>query len=327
MGRTKRQSAKVWLRRHLPLPANPPVRHHHPIRRHGWARRMTLTAAGAFLLSVALLAHVRPGQAYAYSTQIQDPQSGIIIHLWDLVPRIAIAHGDGGNIDLGNLDPHQTYEVMVSTSNASIVGIGDCLGVSEWTTFTGSPSRRLWFAIRGCAQGQATVTIQVFPAGVNSPAASLAYHVTAFPILSVVAHQRAALERAMASLADVEPVNQNVRNFLAGGIVVQRPFRPILTGFRNSATATSTIVSWHTWWASAPTGGVDIIGYQMRYWPDHDPSRISTVEITDASVWQHRITGLVANTSYNINMRACTNQEDCTAAEWTGDYEFKTLPG
>ncbi|MCY4115214.1 MAG: fibronectin type III domain-containing protein [Chloroflexi bacterium] len=266
-------------------------------------------------------------QAYGYSTQIQDPQSGIIIHLWDLVPDIAIAHGDGGNIDLGNLDPHQTYEVMVSTSNPSIVGIGDCLGASRWTTFRGSPSRSLWFAIRGCAQGQVTVTIEVFPAGVDSPAARLVYPVTAFHIPSVVPHQRAALERAYASLADVEPVNQNVRNFLAGGIVVQRPFRPNLTGFRKSATATATIVSWHTWWASAPTGGVDIIGYQMRYWPDHDPSRISTVEITDGSVWQYRITGLVANTSYKINMRACTNQEDCTAAEQTGDYEFRTPPG
>ena len=288
---------------------------------------MSLGAAGALLLSVALLAHVSPAKAYAYSTQVQDPQSGIIIHLWDLVPRIGISGGDGGNIDLGNLDPHQTYELVVTTSAPSIVGIGDCLGVSEWTTFTGSPSRRFWFAIRGCAQGQATVTIEVFLAGVNSPAASLTHHVTAYPIPSVVPHQRAALERALASLADVEPVNQNWRNFLAGGIVVQRPFAPILTGYRSSATTTMTIVSWHTWWASPPTGGVDIIGYQMRYWPNHDPSRVSTVEITDANAWQYRITGLVPNAWHTINMRACTNQEDCTAAEWTGDYEFKTLPG
>ena len=288
---------------------------------------MTLTAAGAFLLCVALLAHVRPMQANAYSTQIQDPQSGIIIHLRDLVPRVDISIWDGGYIDLGNLDPHQTYELVVSTSHPSIVGIGDCLGASEWTTFTGSPSRRFTFAIRGCAQGQVTITIAVFLAGANSPAASLTYPVTAFLIPSVVAHQRAAFERAMASLADVEPVNQNVRNFLAGGIVVQRPFPPRLYGYRSSATTTTTLVSWANWWASAPTGGVDISGYQMRYWPSHDQSRISTVEITDANVWQYRITGLAANTSYKINMRACTNQEDCTAAEWSRDYELTTPPG
>ena len=288
---------------------------------------MTLGAAGALLLSVALLAHVKPVQGYAYSTQIQDPQSGIIIHLWDLVPRIEISIWDGGNIDLGNLDAHQTYEVMVSTSNPSIVGIGDCLGASEWTTFTGSTSRGLRFAIRGCAQGQATVTIAVFLAGVNSPAASLTYHVTAFPILSVVPHQRAALERAMASLADVEPVNQNVRNFLAGGIVVQRPFPPRLSGYVSTATTTETIASWATWWASAPTGGVDIIGFQMRYWPNHEPSRITTVAIPNPNVWQYRLTGLVPNSWHTINIRACTNQEDCTAAEWSYDYEFKTLPG
>ena len=288
---------------------------------------MTLTAAGAFLLSVALLAHVRPVQAYAYSTQIQDPESGIIIHLWDLVPRIEVTIWDGGTIDLGNLDPHQTYEVLVSTSNPSIVGIGDCLGVSEWTTFTGSPSRGLRFGIRGCAAGQVTVTIQVFLAGVNSPAASLVYHVTAFHIPSVVPHQQAALDRAYASLAEVEPVNQNVRNFLAGGIVVQRPFPPIMLGYRRAATTTSTLVNWATWWASAPTGGVDIIGFQMRYWPNHEPSRITTVEITNGYAWQHRITGLAANTWYTINMRACTNQEDCTAAEWSYDGEFKTPPG
>ena len=215
----------------------------------------------------------------------------------------------------------------MSTSHPSIVGIGDCLGASEWTTFTGSPSRSFRFAIRACTPGQATVTIEVFLAGVNSPAASLTYRVTAIPIPNVVPHQRAARERALAELAEVEPVNQNVRNFLAGGIVVQRPFAPTLTGYRSSATATTTIVSWATWWASAPTGGVDIIGYQMRYWPNHDPSRITTVEIPHATASQERLTGLVANTWYTINMRACTNQEDCTAAEWSHDYEFKTLPG
>ena len=321
MGWTKRQAAMAWLRRHVPPRANPPVRHHRPIWRRDWARRMTLTAAGAFLLSVALLAHVKPVQAYAYSTQIQDPQSGIIIHLWDLVPRIEISIWDGGNIDLGNLDAHQTYEVMVSTSNPSIVGIGDCLGASEWTTFTGSTSRGLRFGIRGCAQGQATVTIAVFLAGVNSPAASLTYHVTAFPILSVVPHQRAALERA----------KKEVRDLLAGGVPllrsVPRPFPPYLFGFVRHATATATTVSWATFWPSRPTGDVEITGFQMRYWPNYEPSNTTTVDFTDANAWQHRITGLEADTWYTINMRACINQEDCTAAEWSSGSQFKTPPG
>ena len=316
MGRTKRHAAVAWLWRHVRLPANPPVRQLHSVRRRDWARRMALGAAGALLLGVALLGHVSPAQA-----------TGIGIRLHDLVSRIGVSFWDGGIIDLSNLDPHQTHEVLVTTSNPSIVGIGDCLGASEWTTFTGSPSRSFWFVMRGCAPGQATVTIQVFLAGAPSAAASLSHHVTTGPFPNVVPHQRAARDRALASLADVEPANQNWRNIVAGGIVVQRPFAPRLFGYVSTATTTETIASWATWWASAPTGGVDIIGYQMRYWPNHEPSRITTVAIPNANVWQYRLTGLVPNSWHTINIRACTNQEDCTAAEWSYDYEFRTLPG
>ena len=277
---------------------------------------MALGAAGALLLGVALLAHVSPAQA-----------SGISIRLLGLATRGTISIWDGANIDLSNLDPHQTYEVVVTTSDPTIVGIGDCLGASEWHTFTGSTFRSLRFAIRACTPGQATVTVQVFLAGANSAAASVSQHVTALPMPSVVPHQRAAAERAVAELADVKPPNQHVRNFLAGGIVVQRPFPPRLSGYVSAATATATIVNWATWWTSPPTGGVDIIGFQIRYWPNNEPSRVTSAAIANPNVWQYRLTGLAANTWYTINMRACTNQEDCTAAEWTGDYEFRTLPG
>ena len=64
--------------------------------------------------------------------------------------------------------------------------------------------------------GPATITIEVFLAGVNSPVASLVHHVTTGPFPNVVPHQQAARERALASLADVEPVNRNVRILLAG---------------------------------------------------------------------------------------------------------------
>ncbi|MCY4115216.1 MAG: fibronectin type III domain-containing protein [Chloroflexi bacterium] len=316
MGRTKRQAATAWLRRHVPLPANPPVRHHHPIGRRGWARRLTLGAAGALLLSVALVGHVSPAQA-----------TGIGIRLSDLVSRIAVSFWDGGIVELSNLDAHQTYEVVVSSSNPRIVGIGDCLAASKWSTFTGSPTRSFWMVIRGCAQGQATVTVEVFQAGAPSAAASLSHHMTTAPFPNVVPHQRAAREQALASLADVELANQHVRNILAGGIVVQRPFAPRLFGYVSTATTTTTIVSWATWWASAPTGGVDIIGYQMRYWPNHDPSRISTVEIANPNLWKYRLTGLVPDAWHTIKMRACTNQAGCTAAEWSYGSQFRTLPG
>ena len=250
------------------------------------------------------------------------PQTAPSIRLSDLVERIEVSIWDGGIIDLSNLDADQTYEVLVSSSSPSIVGIGDCLGASEWTTFTGSTSRSFWFVMRGCTPGNATVTIEVFPGGANSAAASLTHHVTAvsIPIHNVVPHQRAAFERAM----------QEVRDLLArGGPVrpVQRPYPPRLFGYVSSATTTATTVSWATWWATAPTGDVAITGFQMRYWPHYEPSKTTTVEITGAHVWQHRISGLAADTWYAITMRACTNQADCAAAEWSHDYQFKTPPG
>ena len=300
----------TWLRRHVPLPANPPVRHHRPVWRRGWARRMALGAAGAFLLSVALLGHISPAQA-----------TGLNIRLWDLVSRIEVSIWDGGIIDLSNLDADQTYEVVVTSSSPSIVGIGDCLGASEWHTFTGSTSRSLRFVMRGCTPGHATVTIEVRPAGATSAAARLIHHVTTVPIPNVVPHQRAAAERA----------KKEVRDLLAGGVQllrsVQRPFPPRLFGYVSSATTSATTVSWATWWPSAPTGDVEITGFQIRYWPYYEPSEITTFEITDANAWQHRLTGLAAGTWYTINMRTCTNHYGCAAGTWSYDYQFKTPTG
>ena len=320
MGGTKRQAAMAWLRRRVPLPANPPVRHHHPVWRRGWARRMALGAVGAFLLSVALLGHVSAAQANQHGTQSQAPETGLSIRLSDLVSRIEVSIWDGGNIDLSNLDADQTYEVVVTSSSPSIVGIGDCLGASEWHTFTGATSRSLRFVIRGCTPGNATVTIEVFPVGANSAAASLIHHVTTVPIPNVVPHQRAAAERA----------KQAVRDLLAriGQVqTVQRPFPPRLFGYVSSATTTATTVSWTTWWASAPTGDVEITGFQILYWPYYEPSETTTVEITDANAWQHRLTGLAAGTWYTINMRTCTNHYGCAAGTWSPDYWFKTPTG
>ena len=248
------------------------------------------------------------------------PQTPPSIRLSDLVSLLDVSIWDGGVLDLANLDADQTYEVLVSSSNPAVVGIGDCLGPSEWSTITGSTSRSMWFVMRGCALGDATVTAEVRLAGASSAAASLNHHVTTFVVTSVPEFQRDSLERAM----------QEVRDLVARGgpeRPVQRPYPPRLSGYVSSATTTATRVNWATWWATAPTGDVAITGFQMRYWPVYEPSKTTTLEITDANTWQHRITGLSADTWYAITMRACTNQDDCSTAEWSHEYQFKTQPG
>lgn len=250
----------------------------------------------------------------------EAPETLPSIRLWDLVERIEVSIWDGGTIDLANLDADQTYEVLVSSSSPRIVGIGDCLGASEWGTFTGSTALSLRFVVRGCTPGNATVTIEVRPAGANGAVAGVSQHMTTVPIPSVPPHQRASVERA----------EQEVRDLLARGgpeRAVQRPFPPRLFGYVSSATTNATTVSWMTWWASPPTGGVEITGFQMRYWPTYEPSKTTTVEIADANAWQHRITGLAADTWYRVTMRACTNQDDCSTAEWSHHYGFKTPQG
>ena len=251
----------------------------------------------------------------------QAPGTGPSIRLSGLVARNTVSIWDGGTIDLSNLDADQTYELVVSSTSPSILGIGDCLGASEWTTFTGSTTRSFWFVIRGCSPGTATVTVEVFPVGANSSTPSLIHHVTVDPIPDWVwAQQRASAEEAMQAVRDAFARAAQVRPGL-------RPFPPRLFGYVSSATATATTVSWATWWATAPTDDVAITSYQMRYWPNSDPSRTTTVEITGANAWQHRLTGLAPDTWYTIQMRACTNQEDCATAEWSFDYQFKTQPG
>ena len=247
----------------------------------------------------------------------QTPQTRPSIRLSNLVPQGEVSIWDGAEIALSNLDADQTYEVMVSSSNPSVVGIGDCLGPSEWTTLTGSTSRILWFVVRGCAVGTATVTIQVRLAGATSVAASVSQQRATVPIPSVPDFQRASVERA----------EQEVRDLLArGGPVrpLQRPYPPRLT--YSDKTPTAITLYWAAWWATAPTGDVEITGFQMRYWPTYEPSGTTTVEFTDANAWQHRLTGLAADTWYRVQMRACTNQDDCAEAPWSHHTAFKTRP-
>ena len=167
---------------------------------------------------------------------------------------------DRGTIDLSNLDAERTYEVLLSSSNPSIVGIGDCLGASEWTTLTGSASRSMWFFMRGCAAGSATVTIAVRPAGANSAAASVSQQVTVLPIPGYVRAE---------SAESAEEATQSVRDAVARAAQVRsmpRPFPPRLLGHPSSPTT----VTWATWWASPPTGDLAITGYQVRYWDRSD---------------------------------------------------------
>ena len=252
--------------------------------------------------------------------QSQAPEILPEIRLRGLVGLLTVSIWDRSTIDLSNLDADQIYEVGVTSSGPSIVGIGDCLGASQWTTITGLTTRSLWFVVRGCTLGTATVTVEVRPRGADSAAASVSQQVTTDPIPSVPPHQQASVERA----------KQEVRDILAGGgpvWLVQRPYPPRLFGHVSSATATATTVNWVTWWATGPTRDVEISGFQMRYWPKNEPSRATTVEITGANVWQHRLTGLAPDTWYRITMRACTNQDDCSTAEWSYEYQFKTQPG
>ena len=250
----------------------------------------------------------------------QTPQTPPGIRLWDLVSRITVSYLDGGTLDLSNLDADQTYEVLVSSSSPRIVGIGDCLGASEWGTFTGSASLSLRFVMRGCTVGDATVTVEVRPAGADSAAASVSHHVTVEPIPDFVwERHRASAEEDMQSVRDAFARAAQVRP-------AQRPFPPRLFGYVSSATKTATTVSWATWWATPPTGGVAITGFQMRYWPHTEPSKATTLEITDPNAWQLRLTGLAADTWYTMTMRACTNRDDCSTAEWSYEYGFTTLP-
>ncbi len=249
----------------------------------------------------------------------QAPATVPDIRLSDLVDRITVSIVDRGTIDLSNLDAERTYEVLLSSGNPSIVGIGDCLGASEWTTITGSTTRSLWFFMRGCAPGSATVTIAVRPAGANSAAASVSQQVTVLPIPGYVRRESAeSAEEAMQSVRDAVARAAQVRS-------MPRPFPPRLLGHASSPTT----VTWATWWASPPTGDLAITGYQVRYWyrPTSDPSKTITFEITDPNAWQHTFTGLAADTRHVVMIRACTNQEDCSTAEWSQAVGFTTPPG
>ena len=258
------------------------------------------------------------GRGYVI-TQVENLETGLTVRLHDLVPRGHVASWDGAQIDLSNLDADQTYEVVVSSSNPSVVGIRNCLGPSEWTTFTGLTSRSLRFSVRSCALGTATVTVEVRLAGATSAAASLSQQRSTEPIPSVPEFQRPLVEQD----------KREVRDLLARGgpeRPVQRPYPPSLFGYVGSASKTATTVSWATWWATPPTGDVQITGYQLQYWPQSDRSKVTTLEFTDPNTWQHRLSGLTADSWYRVQLRACTNHQDCSETEWSHAHGFKARP-
>ena len=257
-----------------------------------------------------------PGAAQnGQGAQSQAPAAQIS----DLVEKITVSIVDRGTIDLSNLDAERTYEVLLSSSSPSIVGIGDCLGASEWTTITGSASRTMWFFMRGCAPGTATVTIQVFPIGANSAAASASQQVTVLPIPGYVRREFA---------ESAEEATQSVRDAVAQAAQVRPVLRPFPPRLLVHATSLYT-VTWATWWASPPTAGLAITGYQVKYWywSENDRSKATIIEITDANAWRHTFTRPVADKEYVVNIRACTNQEDCSTAEWSQAVWFTTPPG
>ena len=86
------------------------------------------------------------------------------------------------------------------------------------------------------------------------------------------------------------------------------------------------------WSAAANTGGVPLTGFEMKYWPydaanPNSETGAQTANADDGDDRSEPVTGLAANTEYELKMRACNRPNNTNCSPWSADHRFTTTAG
>ena len=109
---------------------------------------------------------------------------------------------------------------------------------------------------------------------------------------------------------------------------VPAPHRPHSIMFRDTMSTSVRV----TWSAASNTGGVPLTGFDLRYWP-YDPANpdsehgATTQRADGGSDRSETVTGLDANTEYELKMRACNRPHNSNCSPWSADHRFTTTAG
>ena len=215
---------------------------------------------------------------------------------------------DQFTLEVSNLSAAAIYQVVVSSSNATALGLGGCGTASQTETVTGVTAQVLRFVVYACALGDGTITAEVRPSGAAAAAA------TASQRLSVVAIPDEAL-------TDARGAARNVARSGTPGIVSGIHFDGIsTTSFRAK------------WSAPGDTGGVPLTRFQIEHWR-HDPANptsrngLTATTVDSGTSRSKTLRELASNTEYAMKMRACNGPHNSNCSPWSADHRFTTIAG
>ena len=215
---------------------------------------------------------------------------------------------DQFTLEVSNLSAAAIYQVVVSSSNATALGLGGCGTASQTETVTGVTAQALRFVVYACALGDGTITAEVRPSGAAAAAA------TASQRLSVVAIPDEAL-------TDARGAARNVARSGTPGIVSGIHFDGI-----------STTSFWAKWSAPGDTGGVPLTRFQIEHWR-HDPANptsrngLTATTVDSGTSRSKTLRELASNTEYAMKMRACNGPHNSNCSPWSADHRFTTIGG
>ena len=215
---------------------------------------------------------------------------------------------DQFTLEVSNLSAAAIYQVVVSSSNATALGLGGCGTASQTETVTGVTAQALRFVVYACALGDGTITAEVRPSGAAAAAA------TASQRLSVVAIPDEAL-------TDARGAARNVARSGTPGIVSGIHFDGI-----------STTSFWAKWSAPGDTGGVPLTRFQIEHWR-HDPANptsrngLTATTVDSGTSRSKTLRELASNTEYAMKMRACNGPHNSNCSPWSADHRFTTIAG
>ena len=253
---------------------------------------MLAVVVAALLVVATLLGHYAPLQAQEGEAPEATGASGVSIRMDDLVGLITYSIVHRFEVQVSHLDAAATYDVVVSSSNASALGIGGCGTAAQTATVTGATTQTLYFIVYACGVGAGTVTAEVRRAGAATAEVAVSQGVTAAPIPDWVPDDERPVRGASGAVAQVG----------TPGFVKNPRLEQIMT--------TSVVATWDT-----PTGngGVDLSGYGLLFWHEDEehPSYRDDVLVKGLIPREHTYTGLQHDATYKFRIHACNKTPAC----------------
>ena len=204
---------------------------------------------------------------------------------------------DQFTLEVSNLSAAAIYQVVVSSSNATALGLGGCGTASQTETVTGVAAQTLTFFLYVCTEASGTLTAELRRTGASTAEAAVTQR------LSVVAIPDEAL-------AGARGATRNVARAGTPGIVSGIHFDTVMdTEFRAK-------------WSPPSDGGDDLTGYGILLWTGHvqndKPGYGSATTIGVPTTFEENrirkqaqtFTGLPSGTTHHYLMHAC-NDSGC----------------